>query len=102
MTTLLKIQETVAHVKISREIGGNYMSFTEMLKQGLNEGKTEGITESLLNILKTQGTVDEQLKKRIKEIKDVNVLKDLLSQASKVGSIEQFTTYLNNLLEKKS
>ena len=65
------------------------------LQQGLQQGKIEGVIEgkqeSLIKILEIRfGEIEESLKERIKSIREVEKLNNLLASAIKVADLEKF------------
>ena len=62
----------------------------EGLEKGLKEGRKEGLQESILDILEEKGEVSEELRLRILNEKDLNVLKKNVQQAVKAESIYHF------------
>ena len=105
-TYVKRLQESVQNIKKSREMGERYMILHEMLKdereagkqeglekglkEGLKEGRKEGLQESILDILEEKGEVSEELRMRILNEKDLNVLKKYVQQAVKAESIHHF------------
>lgn len=100
-----KLQKSVEEVKTSREMGERYMVLEEMLRveraegreEGRAEGRAEGKAEDVIDILEELGAVPEQLRDRIMNETDLNVLKKMVRAAVKAESIEQFEEQLRNL-----
>ena len=97
-----RLQKSVKHVKESREMEERFMLFQEMLKEeraeGREEGRAEGRAEGrvdaligvIISLLEEKGVIPEELKDRIKNEKDVDVLEQWVKLAAKTQSIEQF------------
>ncbi|MDE6639899.1 MAG: Rpn family recombination-promoting nuclease/putative transposase [Acetatifactor sp.] len=54
------------------------------------EGKAEGKAESVLQLLSLKGTISEELERRIREQKNMDILSVWLAEAADVGSVEEF------------
>ncbi len=54
-----EIQRTIQKIKASREMGGLYMTFQEMLNEEREEGRKEG-RDTLLKSLVEQGLLSEE------------------------------------------
>jgi predicted transposase/invertase (TIGR01784 family) len=103
------LQEMVKKIKSSREMGARYMLYEEMLRneraeglaEGLAKGKTIGITEgivdSILDFLNDLGPIDEAVRDRLVNIRDLAVLKKLNREAARASSVSQFESYMNSL-----
>jgi hypothetical protein len=95
----------VANIKASREMGARYMTVEEWIKEeradakaeGMTEGKLQGKSEDILELLEDLGTPSESLRERIFAITDLQVLKKLLSKAAKVQSLEEFESFLDSI-----
>ena len=89
-----RLQKSVKHVKESREMEERFMLFQEMLKEERAEGREEGRVDALIGViislLEEKGVIPEELKDRIKNEKDVDVLEQWVKLAAKTQSIEQF------------
>lgn len=92
------IQESVQHVKESREMEEKFMILHELLEEereesyeaGKTEGKAEGKAESIIELLQDLGTVTEELQSKIFGETDISVLARWLKLAAKAENIEQF------------
>lgn len=62
----------------------------EGIAEGKTEGKAEGKADSVLQLLSLKGTVSEELERRIREQKDMDILRVWLVAAAAVGSVEEF------------
>jgi predicted transposase/invertase (TIGR01784 family) len=93
-----QLQDSVARIKSSREMGERYMVLEEMLRKERAEGKVEGraeaTIENILDILCEKGEVSAELRDRIARITDLKELKSLLHHAVKASSVAEFETYL--------
>ena len=105
-----ELQRSVRHVKESREMEERFMLFQELLKEERAEGRAEGREEgraegreegriegqivarreSLLVVLAAKGDVSEELKAKIVNESNVEVLGTWIQLAAKVESVEQF------------
>ena len=61
-----------------------------LLKELREEGKAEGIAESIIEILEDIGSPSEELRDAVYDELDITTLKRWLKLALKVESIEQF------------
>ena len=93
-----QLQETVARIKASREMGERFMIFQEMLRdermEGKAEGKIEGKIDSVLMILHNLGDVPQELQEVIRNEKSVDKLNEWLICAAEVESVEHFQKLL--------
>ena len=109
-----RLQNRMYNIKASREMEGRYMRLELLLhderrrareegreegrKEGRKEGHEEGRRETLenvvLDILNTKGIVSEQLKARILEETDLELLKTWVRQAITVDSPESFASII--------
>lgn len=85
-----KLQNTINHVKESREMEERFMLFQEMLKDERTEGRIQGKRESILELLAELGTVSNEVCEKIASEANVEVLSKWLKLAAKAESIEQF------------
>lgn len=93
-----KLQEFIMDVKKSREMEARFMILEEMLRDERNAGKAEGETEgeikgvkyTLLETLNTYGGIPFELRERIEEETDLEVLRDWFRAAIRAGSVEAF------------
>lgn len=85
-----RLQESVRHIKASREMEERYMLFEELLRNERKEGKIEGKIEDILELLGDMGTLPEGLREKIETESDVATLNAWHKIAAKAGSIEQF------------
>jgi hypothetical protein len=102
-----QLQDSIARIKASREMGERYMLFEELLKdeystgkkEGLAEGRAEGIVQSIIDLLSTNGTVPEELCAKLRSCSDMELLRSLVKFAAKAESISEFEAELNNFLK---
>lgn len=97
-----RLQNSVKHVKESREMEENFMLFQELLKEeraegreegraeGREEGRAEGLVNSVLMILEFKGSIPQSLHDKIINEKDLEVLGQWVKKAAKAESIAQF------------
>ncbi|EGG82246.2 hypothetical protein HMPREF9477_01255 [Lachnospiraceae bacterium 2_1_46FAA] len=93
-----KLQEFIKHIKKNREMEEKYMLFEELLKEeretgrkeGLQEGESIGMINSLTMLLKNFGEVPESLQKRISEEKNLETLNLWFQLAIQADSLEEF------------
>lgn len=84
------LQQTVQKVKKNREMGVRYMAWHEMLKEERNDGRIEGRIESVLELLEDLGEIPKELREKIEEQEDIDIIKAWHKLAAKSESIEQF------------
>lgn len=84
-------------LRMSNREGGEVAvcrALDEMIKagemRGKAEGKAEGIAESVVEFLEELGTVPMELRKRIMEEKNLEILRKWCKQAARVESVSQF------------
>jgi predicted transposase/invertase (TIGR01784 family) len=106
-----RLQDSVARIKASREMGERYMLFEELLKDeykaGKAEGKVEGRAEGAIaskieditELLSDIGTVSEDLLAKLRSLTDVEQLRGLIKLAAKAESVEAFEAELDSLLK---
>ena len=84
------LQESVRHIKASREMEERYMLFEELLRNERKEGKIEGKIEYILELLDDMGTLPEGLREKIETESDAATLNAWFKIAVKAESVEQF------------
>jgi hypothetical protein len=118
-----RLQDSVARIKASREMGERYMLFEELLKdeysagkaEGIAEGKAEGIAEGIAEgeaygivagkiediteLLSDIGTVSESLHVKLCSFTDAEQLRGLVKLAARTESVEAFEAELDSLLK---
>lgn len=89
-----RLQESVRHIKASREMEECYMLFEEVLKTERKEGKMEGRIqeriEAIIELLEEVGDLPEILKVRLESETNLDTLKTWHRMAAKTESIDQF------------
>ncbi len=93
-----KIHECVKRIKFSEEMGVKYMQAWEEkimerergIAEGMAKGKAEGKAESLLDVLLEIGEVSDELRDRILNQCDAEVLTKWFKVAIKVDNVEEF------------
>lgn len=89
-----RLQDSVAHIKMSREMEERFMLLQELLKDehldGKNEGKVEGKIECIFEALENLGAIPENIREKIKQEKNLSILSSWHRLAVKSDSIEQF------------
>lgn len=80
------LQDSVASIKKSREMEERFM----LLELMLQDERTEGKAESIIELLEVLGEVSEELQETIMKQKNRNILSIWLKLAAKADSIEQF------------
>ena len=97
-----KLQSAVRNVKASREMEERYMLLEEMLKDereaGRIVGRAEGKAEDIVELLSVLGEVPDDLRMKILDEKDLDVLKSYLRKAAAAESIEEFMMLIEELL----
>ena len=93
-----RLQDTVTHIKESREMEERFMTFEQFLKEeradakaeGRAEGELLGKVEFILSLLEELGTVSEDVREKIQNETDSQVLVRWFKLAAKAESMEQF------------
>lgn len=93
-----KLQDTIRRIKSNREMEERFMIFEEMLRderaEGRAEGRVEGRTESkiedIFELLEELSTIPDDLRSRITDEKDLEVLKKWFKLAAKSDSLDEF------------
>lgn len=90
-----RLQESVAHIKTSREMEAKFMLWKEMIQEereeGREEGRLEGITEVLFEILEDlPGKVPDELEELIWDESDPKVLKRYVHLATRASTVDEF------------
>lgn len=91
---LARLHEMVVKVKADRKVGLAYMKWYKTEKrireQGRAEGRIEGKAEDIMELLEEIGTITEELEKRLREQKNLDVLRKWHKLAAHSSSIEEF------------
>ena len=89
-----KLQDTIRRIKSNREMEKRFMIFEEMLRDERAEGRVEGRTESkiedIFELLEELSTIPDDLRSRIADEKDLEVLKKWFKLAAKSDSLDEF------------
>ena len=89
-----KLQESVRHVKESREMEERFMLFQEMLREERTEGKAEGIllgkAGDVVELLEELGPISDEVREKIMTEKNLETLGKWLKLAAKAESMEEF------------
>ena len=87
-----QLQDSRLKIKQDREAEEQYMSLAlnALLMDERDEGKVEGIAETVLEFLNALGTVTERQRSAIRSEKDLSVLKRWLRLAARADSLEQY------------
>ncbi|MCI9144129.1 MAG: hypothetical protein HFH87_16175 [Lachnospiraceae bacterium] len=91
---LARLHEMVMEVKADREVGLAYMKAIEIEKRIREEGRAEGRAEAILDLLGEAGCISEELEKRIREQKNLEILRSWQRLAAKAGSAEEFESLI--------
>ena len=67
-----------------------FMTLQELIDEGREEARVEVLTTSILTLLTHKGTVTEELRLKVTEAADFNVLKNWFDLAVESDSVEQF------------
>lgn len=89
-----RLQTFVQYVKTSREFGGRYMTFQELLKEERKEGREEGkilqMQKNILQALSAKGQPDAKLQEMILSQTSMDVLEQWFASALRQESLERF------------
>ena len=93
-----QLQNSIRHIKESREMEERFMILEEMLRderaagrrEGLQEGELNGQRAMLRSFLEDLGSIPPELEKKLFEESDATVLKNWLKIAATSKSIEEF------------
>jgi len=89
-----RIQKSVQRIKESREMGVRYMAWYDVVMAERNEakaeGKAEGKAEFIITLLESKVSVSEELRAKIVEQTDIDVLEQWFHNAIKATTIEEF------------
>ena len=89
-TFVTRLQESVHHIKVSREMEERYMLFEELLRTERKEGKIEDRVETITELLEELGTLPGGLKERLENESNLETLRAWCKIAAKAESIDQF------------
>ena len=93
-----QLQNSIRHIKESREMEERFMILEEMLRderaagrrEGLQEGELNGQRAMLRSFLEDLGSIPPELEKKLFEESNATVLKNWLKIAATSKSIEEF------------
>ena len=89
-----RLQDAVRKVKASREMEERYMLLEEMLKEeresGRSEGKAEGKAETILAFLFGLGEISGELREKILNEKNLDILDFYIEKAVLANTIDEF------------
>ncbi|HNO24859.1 MAG TPA: hypothetical protein PKK94_17925, partial [Leptospiraceae bacterium] len=79
-----------------------FSGMTEAFEKGIEKGKTEGIEEGLylgiqLNLESRFNSKGNALLKKIRKLKDLNLLKKILVLSAKAESVQEIRDFLNKI-----
>lgn len=96
---LERLHKMVMGVKSDKEVGLAYMKWYEIEKRIRTEGKAEGKTEGIMELLEDIGMISEELEKRIQEQRNLDTLNKWLKLAARSESIEEFEKLISESVE---
>ena len=89
-----QLQTSMEQIKKSRELEDKFMTIGELIEDDLEEaraeGRTDGKTEMILEVLCGKGSVSEETKGRILKERDSAILKEWICLAVQAESVQQF------------
>ena len=85
-----KLQESIRHVKESREREERFMLFREMLREERTEGILFGKAEDVVELLEDLGPVSDEVREKIMTEKSLETLRKWHKLAAKAESMEEF------------
>lgn len=87
-----QLQNSIRHIKESREMEERFMILEEMLRDERAAGRREERQSILRSFLEDFGSIPPELEKKLFEESDATVLKNWLKIAATSKSIEEFNT----------
>ena len=92
--SIQKLHDKVSELKQWRKLEGRYMTIEEMLKikekKSRKEGKAEGKAEAVIELLEDLGMVSDELREKILNERDLEILSKWHKAAARADSIEEF------------
>ncbi len=85
-----KLQESIRHVKESREMEERFMLFQEMLREERTEGILFGKAEDVVELLEELGPISDEVREKIMTEKSLETLRKWHKLAAKAESMEEF------------
>ena len=100
-----RLQNSVKKIKLDREMGRCYMLLEEIKKEEYRAGKAEGRLEgelkgkqdAILELFSEFAPIDQRLENRIRSVRNLDDLKELLRKAATAGSSEEFIAELDHI-----
>lgn len=91
-----QLQDSIARIKNSREMGGRYMLFSEMLKEERNEGRRETQKKYILELISSKGVLSDALRQRIEAEEDTDILEMWFREALCAATVEEIEEIVDN------
>lgn len=100
-----KIQKSMEDIRSSREMEEKFMLLEELLKdervegraEGRAEGKALGKAESILLLLQDSGMIPDELRSKILEEQDMDILSKYLKLAARAESVAEFMKEMDKI-----
>lgn len=100
-----KIQKSMEDIRSSREMEEKFMLLEELLKderaegrvEGRAEGKALGKAESILLLLQDSGMIPDELRSKILEEQDTDILSKYLKLAARAESVAEFIKEMDKI-----
>ena len=93
--SLKEVQSMVDQVKCDKEVSISYMKSYERDQMICNEGRTDGLSDAVKDLLSDLGVIPENIAVQISAEKDLDTLHRWLRAASKAKSIEEFARQMS-------
>ena len=84
------LDRQVAAIKRNRDWEAKFVLFKEMMNKERETGRQQGHREYILELLKKQGTVPEDIFHKLNQTEDPEILKQWLFEAAQMKSFEDF------------
>ena len=84
------LHDRVRKLKQWRELEGRYMTIEEMLRREEKKWKAEGKAEAVIELLEDIGTVPDEIREKILNESDLEVLRKWHKAAAKTDTMEEF------------
>lgn len=102
---LKKVHEYVTKIKVLPEVKKEYMKFEEIIyyerkeaaEEAAEQAAKETKLEAILDLLSDHGKVPDDLRKRIEQEKDQEILRKWLKLSARVDSMEEFKERMNSI-----
>ena len=85
----------VDNIKHNKEVSISYMKSYERDQMIRNEGRTDGLSDAVRDLLSDLGAIPENIAVQIDAEKDLDTLRRWLRAASKAKSIEEFSRQMS-------